>query len=39
MCIYLYNVGIIHITKQNFNKKLTLKMQFTYTSSFVFALQ
>lgn len=38
MSISLYNV-VLHITKQNFNKKLTLKMQFTYIFQFLFALQ
>lgn len=37
--MYLYNIVIIHINKQKFKWKLTFKMEFTYTSSFMFALQ
>lgn len=38
MCISFHNV-LLYITTQNFNKKITFKMQFTYNSPFLFALQ
>lgn len=39
VCIYLQSRLVIHITEENFNKKLTSEMEFTYTSSVRYALQ